>query len=1249
MLTVEKAPGSGTVSMSGWIYGETANLPTPISSTNGTVGVIYTYEGVDPTLYPASSTPPTNAGNYKVTATFPENNRYKSCTASAAFSIGKATPSLGTVSCTTTLYDTTLPSLVNLTPSDTSVPGTIKLIGVSELTVGTNEYTYEFTPNDTDNYIVLSHETVTLTVIKDEAKALTVGGSLANTTYTHGDTLDPTGLTLTVEYSSGLTDDVSLNDEDITLPTLTAGQTSATISYQDIQATIPTGITVAKAQLNVSGMSWSVGNYTYNGKTQGPTLVGTLPTGVVATPSGNTETVAGTYTATVTFSLDSNHPARYYEIVGTVADCIWSIAKAKATVNGVSAANATYDQTAKSGFTGTPTGDYSGEYTVTYTGRGNTTYATSADAPVDAGEYTVTIAIPDSDNCYTGSTSLDFTIAKATVTVTADDQSAYVAHTIPTLTATVTGLYGTDTLLVEPTMTTDANINVAGTYTITASGADAGSNYTVTYVDGTITVTRAQGSGSVTIEGWTYGQDANAPVPSSDTNGTDGVTYLYEGTANDGTAYSSAQAPTLAGSYTVTATFPETTLYAQYVSEKVPFTIAKATPVYTTPSTLYASYGDTLSELTLPTGFHWSISESTTVGSAGMSYFNASYVPDDTNNYLVVFNIAVPVSVSALSVNNAVIVVGSTLVYNGKEQTRDFIITKVNGQTVTYTISGNTATEVGDYTLTITGTGNFTGSLSMDWSIAPCDISGAVVTLGDALTYTGAAQTQTVSSVKIDGLNATYTVTSGNSATDVGIYYLTIEGNGNFKGTKSVRWTIAPDTTKIDPLTPENVTSADREDILEVLDSIRTEEAKREWDDVIDKCEELLDAIENSARTIDDVLAALDKYDIDTVKSTDQLPIERLEKEIDYLLKQENLTDAERSALEGGADKADALLERIDEVAEKMADILDRLAGYDIETVKSTDKADIEDIVADIRALLDGQNLTPDEREDMQEAKTYAGELLDRIADAYDQAHTDNAQRAAEITEQNVTVDDRTLLENAINDLQSAIALYPGNYTTDERAAIDDELERLGALLEILDKIDAVQDKIDNLPEDAQPGDQSAQDAYDDAKEDYDALTDHEKSQIDTDKLDDLAGKLVDYQIIEGKDGHWIDTSADGLGFVANGPLSKFTEILVDDVVVSSSSYTAVAPTTTLTLSADYLSTLEAGKHTLTVRYSDGEASCEFSTEKTAVETPDEEGTGSWIWILVIILIILFIVGGAIIFFLIYKKKEDSAPSDTIE
>ncbi|MGM9619638.1 MAG: S-layer homology domain-containing protein, partial [Oscillospiraceae bacterium] len=87
----------------------------------------------------------------------------------------------------------------------------------------------------------------------------------------------------------------------------------------------------------------------------------------------------------------------------------------------------------------------------------------------------------------------------------------------------------------------------------------------------TVTFSKLTGGGSVTMQGWTYGETAKAPVASSDKNGTAYVTYSYEGI--NGTNYpSSTNIPTNAGEYQVTATFAATAVY-QEATATATFTI----------------------------------------------------------------------------------------------------------------------------------------------------------------------------------------------------------------------------------------------------------------------------------------------------------------------------------------------------------------------------------------------------------------------------------------------------------------------------------------------------------------------------------------------------------------------------------------------------------------------------------------------------------------------------------------------------
>ena len=107
--------------------------------------------------------------------------------------------------------------------------------------------------------------------------------------------------------------------------------------------------------------------------------------------------------------------------------------------------------------------------------------------------------------------------------------------------------------------------------------------------------------------------------------------------------------------------------------------------------------------------------------------------------------------------------------YDGTDKTCAVTALAYDGFAVpTFTVTGNTATDAGDYTLTVTGTGNFSGSYTFPWSIAK-----RMVTLtsgSDSKVFDGAALVKHEVAVSGDGFasgeGASYNFTG--SQTDVG-------------------------------------------------------------------------------------------------------------------------------------------------------------------------------------------------------------------------------------------------------------------------------------------------------------------------------------------------------------------------------------------------------------------------------------------------------------------------------------------------
>ena len=127
------------------------------------------------------------------------------------------------------------------------------------------------------------------------------------------------------------------------------------------------------------------------------------------------------------------------------------------------------------------------------------TVTDKADKKLEAGkDYTVEYSTSDFTNVgtievvikgkgnYTGTVTRTYKITPKSVTVTAEDKTKVFGETDPKLTAKVAGTLGNDT--VKYTLSRETG-EAAGKYEITVKGDKLQGNYTVTYVAGTLTIT----------------------------------------------------------------------------------------------------------------------------------------------------------------------------------------------------------------------------------------------------------------------------------------------------------------------------------------------------------------------------------------------------------------------------------------------------------------------------------------------------------------------------------------------------------------------------------------------------------------------------------------------------------------------------------------------------------------------------------------------------------------------------------------
>ena len=167
------------------------------------------------------------------------------------------------------------------------------------------------------------------------------------------------------------------------------------------------------------------------------------------------------------------------------------------------------------------------------------------------------------------------------------------------------------------------------------------------------------------------------------------------------------------------------------------------------------------------------------------------------------------------------------------------------------------------------------------------------------------------------------------------------------------------------------------------------------------------------------------------------------------------------------------------------------------DNVTSADAPVLQELIAQLDELIADPDTSDDgERETLEQHKVIAEELLKTIEDAAKATDTENTEKVKDVTADNVTPEDKTDLEKAKTDLEKALEDNGGNYTGDEKKAIEDELGRIDDALEVIGNAEAVEELIDKLPDTIKKEDEAAVKAADDA---YHALSDHGKSLVDED------------------------------------------------------------------------------------------------------------------------------------------------------
>ena len=506
---------------------------------------------------------------------------------------------------------------------------------------GTYTITASFTV-DEENYNPVADMTATLTINKVEIDTSAV--VFEDATYTYNKTARsitatnlPTGVT--VDYTNN-------NQTNAGTYTVTATFVYDTVNYTVTVASKTATLTINKATINMSGVTFANGTFTYDGNVKSLAVSGTIPSEITKVNyTNNNQINAGSYTVTASFEYDTDN---YNTVDDMEATLIINKVSYDTSVVGFENATFTYDKTAKSIYaTNVPSG-----VQVAYTNNGQ----------INASTYTVrvTFSVSDSTNYevivpYKEATltinkaTIDMTgvtFANGTFTYDGSAKSIYVSNNLP---EEITGV----------NYTNNGQVN-ASTYTVTASFEYDSDNYNdVDNMTATLTINKASIDTSVV--------------------GFSNVTADYDGTAKSIMATNLPTSITVdytnngqinAGTYTITATFVyDTVNYTVTVASKTAtLKINKINPTYTIPTNLKANVGQTLADVTLPSGFTFNDPLTTSVGAEGNNTFMVTYTPDDPINYNTLSNLEVTIAVTEANVYEIICTNNQSKTYNALEQ-----------------------------------------------------------------------------------------------------------------------------------------------------------------------------------------------------------------------------------------------------------------------------------------------------------------------------------------------------------------------------------------------------------------------------------------------------------------------------------------------------------------------------------------------------------------------------------------------------
>ncbi len=487
-------------------------------------------------------------------------------------------------------------------------------------------------PNPATTFVIVAKEPT-----EEETKDIKL--SLPGVAYVYDKTEKKPGVVgIPAQFTSGTDYEIVYSDN------VNAGENTAKVTVKfkgNYTGEKVLTFSIEKATLTIN---WSNTTFTYDSKTHAPTaeiasgkIDGDTITLSVSGAQTNANESGKTYTANVFLDTASQVNYKIAEDDKATTFTISPLSIVGATIV-LDSNTLTYNaSTQTKGVVSVRVG----ELTLT-----SSDYDLSGNTAKGAGDHTMTFT---GKGNFTGTATTSFSINKAPLKIKWSNTSLTYNATAQSPTAEIeSGKQGSDSITLNVSgEQTNANSTTTPSYTATASlDSTSANNYVISENEKTtFTIAKAELKLKWSNTSFTY--DATSKSPSAEIvsgkKGSDTVTLSVSGAQTN--------ANKTGESYTATATLDATSQENYRIAtghDSVTFTIAKAIPAYTAPTSFVGYYGEILSEVTFtqPANGDFSWDASTTVlEELGDKQFTITFTPKDTDNYETITGITSTVTV----------------------------------------------------------------------------------------------------------------------------------------------------------------------------------------------------------------------------------------------------------------------------------------------------------------------------------------------------------------------------------------------------------------------------------------------------------------------------------------------------------------------------------------------------------------------------------------------------------------------------